>query len=96
MSCTYENSGNELECIIETFTLADISEFSEFLNYLINRKNEIVNSFILYKNRRINNGVSESRNNIITSLIYNTGGIRNHHRRRKRIMYVINRPGFTL
>lgn len=96
MSCRYENACNDLESIIEAFTLANIEEFNDFLNSLINWKQEIINSFIIYKNRRINNSVAESQNNTIASLIYNTRGIRNHERRRKRIMYVINKSGFVL
>lgn len=92
----YEEVSEKLESIIYKFSLANIPEYNDFLTTLINWKQEIINSFIIYKNRRINNGVAESMNSIIATVIYNSKGIRNHDRRRKRIMYVINKSGFNL
>ena len=57
---------------------------------------EILNSFLLYKGKRINNGVAESINSVVSLILYNTKGIRNHERRRKRIMYCVNKEGFLL
>ena len=61
---------------------------------LMSWRTEIVNSFIFYKGRRLNNGIAESINDLISKILFNTKGIRNTERRRKRIMYVINKEGF--
>lgn len=92
----YDEANEKLESLIYKFSLANIPEYNDFLTTLINWKQEIINSFIIYKNRRINNGVAESMNSIIATVIYNSKNIRNHDRRRKRIMYVINKSGFNL
>ena len=63
---------------------------------LIKWKQEIINSFSLYRGRRINNSVAESMNATIKDLISNTKGIRNSERRKKRIMYAVNKTGFSL
>lgn len=95
-SCTLENAPSELESIIDSFISANIPEYSEFTTAIINWKEEIINSFTIYKGRRINNGVAESINAQVKLLLYNTRGIRNHERRRKRIMYAINKEGFSI
>lgn len=86
----------QLENLIQDFILADIPEYSEFVTLLVNWKQEIINSFTIYKGKRINNSVAESMNAIIKRLLYNTKGIRNSDRRKKRIMYAINKTGFTI
>lgn len=42
------------------------------------------------------NGIAESMNATISTLLFNTKGIRNTERRRKQIMYVVNKTGFLL
>lgn len=61
-----------------------------------NWKVEIINSFIIYKGKRINSSIAESMNATISTLLFNTKGIRNIERRRKRIMYAVNKTGFLL
>ena len=63
---------------------------------LKNWKEEIVNSFIQIDGKRINNGIAESINETVSLITYITKGIRNTERRRKRIMYSINKNGFNL
>lgn len=95
-SSSYEKVKEEIEFIIHDFTAADISKYSEFITSLVNWKIEIVNSFIVYKGKRINSSVAESMNVTISNLIYNSKGIRNTERRRKRIMYAVNKTGFSI
>lgn len=40
--------------------------------------------------------IAESMNATISTLLFNTKGIRNIERRRKRIMYAVNKTGFLL
>ncbi|MBR3346460.1 MAG: transposase, partial [Solobacterium sp.] len=76
--------------------LRNIPEFEKFTTAISNWRKEIVNSFLTYKGRRINNGVAESLNSTISLLLFNTRGIRNVERRRKRIMYAVNKTGFMI
>ena len=92
----YDEALENMDTIINEFALANIFEFEEFVGLLKSWKIEIINSFIRYKDKRINNGVAESINETVSSLIYNTKGIRNNERRRKRIMYAVNKTGFIL
>lgn len=85
-----------IHSIIDELTSSNIPEFYDFTSALINWKHEILNSFILYNGKRISNGIAESLNSKIKLIIYNSKGIYNHDRRRKRIMYSINRKGFSL
>lgn len=95
-TCKYEDARQRLDGIIESFFHANIGEYREFSKLILNWREEIVNSFTISKGRRVNNGIAESINNKVSSLIYNTRGIRNNQRRRKRIMYAINKEGFLL
>ena len=91
-----EEAVDNYDALLNDFIQADIREYDEFITLLKNWRNEIINSFIRINGRRINNGVAESINQNIAALIYNTKGIRNNQRRRKRIMYAINKDGFNL
>lgn len=93
---TIEEAPTYLDALIESFTLANIPEYAEFTGLLTNWRQEIINSFTLYKGRRINNSIAESMNAKISTLLFNTKGIRNHERRKKRIMYMINKTGFSV
>lgn len=93
---TYEEAKDNIDAIIDDFIRANIYEYAEFTVLLKNWESEIVNSFIRWDGKRINNGVAESINQNVATLIYNTKGIRNSDRRRKRIMYSINKTGFNL
>lgn len=95
-TCTYEEAPSLLDDITKSFIKANINEYSDFTTAIINWRAEIINSFIRYKGKRINNGIAESINAIIKILLYNTRGVRNHERRRKRIMYAVNKSDFTI
>ena len=93
---SYEEAREGFDEILGEFIAADIKEFKDFITALKNWKEEILNSFIRYKGRRINNGVAEGINATISLLLFNTRGIRNNRRRRKRILYAVNKTGFRL
>lgn len=97
---SFNNSSSDLQStfdsLINDFIKAGIPEFEEFIGLLQNWRTEILNSFIYYRGRRINNSVAESINSQVKLVLYNSRGIRNSERRRKRIMYSINKSGFLL
>ncbi len=93
---SYEEASEKYEEILNEFISSNIKEFKDFITALKNWKKEILNSFIRYKGRRINNGVAEGINATISLLLFNTRGIRNNRRRRKRILYAVNKSGFKL
>ena len=94
--CSLEEAPTQLDNVIESFVSANIPEYNDFITAITNWREEIINSFTLYRGKRINNGVAESINAQVKLLLYNTRGIRNHERRRKRIMYAINKEGFSI
>ena len=91
-----ESAPDHIDQLIRSFIIADIPEYQPFLTAIVNWREEIIHSFYSYRGRRINNGVAESINAQIKLLLYNTRGIRNHERRRKRIMYAINKENFSI
>ena len=91
---TYEEAKKNYQNVVDAFVAANIEEFVEFTNILFTWREEIINSFIHYKGRRINNSVAEGINSQVSKIIYNSKGIRNHKRRSKRIMFAINKDGF--
>ena len=91
-----ENKLEMLNYIIDSFIASSIAEFDEFITILTNWKDEIINSFCTYNGKRINNSIAESINSTIKTLLFNTKGIRNHKRRRARIMYAVNKDSFSL
>ena len=95
-SSTIEEAKIKIESLIDDFVNADILEYEEFLTLLINWKQEIINSFTFHEGKRINNSIAESINSQISVLLFNTKGIRNNERRKKRIMYAINKTGFSI
>lgn len=95
-SSTVEEAEIKVESLIDDFVNADILEYEEFLTLLINRKQEIINPFTIHEEKRINNSIAESINPQISVLLFNTKGIRNNERRKKRIMYAINKQGFSI
>jgi transposase len=93
---SYEEAKQNFDGIYNDFVEANVREYSEFVATLSNWRTEIINSFIVYRGKRINSSVAESMNATISTLIFNTRGIRNSERRRKRIMYAVNKSGFSL
>ena len=95
-TCSYEDAKESFDSIYDEFVLSNIPEYYDFIVSLSNWKVEIINSFIIYKGKRINSSIAESMNATISTLLFNTKGIRNIERRRKRIMYAVNKTGFLL
>ncbi len=93
---SYEEAKQNFDGIYNDFVEANVPEYYEFVATLLNWRTEIINSFIVYRGKRINSSVAESMNATISTLIFNTRGIRNSERRRKRIMYAVNKSGFSL
>lgn len=89
-TATFDNAKEKLAEQIELFGKCEIPEYIEFYNLLINWNEEIVNSFIRYKGRRINNSYIESMNGKIEKLLYNAKGYINFKRARNRILYCLN------
>lgn len=92
----FDSAPAHLHNITQRFFKADIPEYRDFCTAITNWRQEIINSFICYKGLRVNNGIAESINSRISTLLFNTRGIRDSDRRRKRIMYAVNRSGFSI
>ncbi len=93
---SYEEAKHIFDSICNNFVKANILEYSEFVATLSNWRTKIINSFIVYRGKRINSSIAESMNATISTLIFNTRGIRSSERRRKRIIYAVNKSGFSL
>ena len=93
----HDNVKEELTSLIERFEKSEIDEYKEFTGTLVNWYEEIINSFSIVNNRRINNSYIESRNRQIESLLYNANGFTNFKRLRNRILYCLNKKdGYKL
>lgn len=82
---------NQLLEIINRFTISDIPEFQTLASTLFNWKSEIVNSFSIYKDRRVSNGPIEGRNSLIKKILRLANGYSNFERFRNRVIYCLNR-----
>lgn len=87
---------DEIHSFYNRILLSNIEEFIPFVTILGNWDIEIANSFIYYKGRRISNGIAESINAKISTVLFNSKGIRNSNRRKKHIMYVVNHNSISL
>lgn len=92
---SYDQATQRFDKIYNQFVLAAIPEYTDFIISLTNWREEILNSFLTYRGKRINSSIAESMNATVSTLLFNTKGIRNNERRRKRIMYAVNKSGFT-
>jgi transposase len=92
----YDMAKEYIDTLVNEIASSGIEEFDEFITLQRNWRDEIINSFLRYRGRRISSGVAESINQTVASLLYNTKGIRDTERRRKRIMYAVNKEGFTI
>lgn len=81
----------ELNFIIKQFENSTIEEMMEVAETLKNWKQEILNSFVWIKGRRISNGPVEGKNYYIKKILYNGNGMQNFERARNRILYSQNR-----
>ena len=94
ISSDYDQAKIRVPELIEKFKNSTVPEYDEITTLLINWETEIINSFITYKGRRINSSIAESINSRVNVILYNSKGIRNTERRRKRIIYSINKEPF--
>ena len=88
---TRENVEERLPLITMDFANCNIKEYEGFYNLLKNWYTEIINSFNIASNQRINNSYIESRNRQIERLLFNANGYTNFKRARNRIMYCLNK-----
>lgn len=95
-SSSFEQATQRFDQLYNKFVQAAVPEYSDFIGSLANWRVEIINSFLTYRGKRINSSIAESMNATISTLLFNTRGIRNSERRRKRIIYAINHTGFSL
>jgi transposase len=91
LTAHYESCQDELEQLIDAFRNHTHKGMRIFGKTLINWKDEIINSFLIYDGRRISNGPIESVNNKIKTIIKTANGIKKFTRLKNRIMYSINK-----
>lgn len=91
-NCTYEKAKEELDNLIYDFAKANIKEYEEFVQLMINWKTEIINSFKRSEitGNRLSNAKSEAMNNGIGTNIRISRGLANFNRFRKRMLYCFN------
>ena len=87
---TLDEAPNSIDEAIEYFKGCGIDDYEEFYKLLKNWREEIVNSFTLINGRRINNSYMESKNRVVSRLIFNANGFKNFKRTRNRILYCLN------
>ena len=89
---TYENAEKQLDDLIYEFAKANIREYDEFIQIMVNWKTEIINSFIKSEEtgNRLSNAKAEAMNNDIGSNIRISRGLANFPRFRKRMLYCYN------
>ena len=90
-SYSYEDAVEKLDDIIDGFKSSEIAEYEDFVTMYVNWREEIINSFIRYKEKRLSNSTAESINSKIRTVLYVSKGIKNSKRRRNRIIYSINK-----
>lgn len=88
---TFENARSWLDNLITEFSEANIPEYREFTNIMINWKEEIINSFRRpYDDRKLTNAFTENTNGRIGAHIVVSRGLSNFERFRKRCIYALN------
>ena len=89
---TYESAEKQLDDLIYEFAKANIREYDEFVQIMVNWKAEIINSFIKSEEtgNRLSNAKAEAMNNDIGSNIRISRGLANFNRFRKRMLYCYN------
>lgn len=93
---TYENAEERYDELYNRLVELNTNEFKEVVSLLKNRKEEIINSFIVIDNRRISNGPIESINSRIKIILRTSLRYKNFQRLRNRIMFCINKPSIPL
>lgn len=80
-----------LETVITEYKLSNIKSVINIASTLENWKEEIINSFHTYDERKISNGPIERRNKIIKIILRLANGYTNFKRFRNRVLYVLNK-----
>ena len=91
LTAFYNNCDEELDNLIEDFTISHIEEFRNFGKLLKKWKLNIKNSFIRIDNKRLSNGPMGGINTRIKTILKSANGIKQFYRLRNRIMYSINK-----
>ncbi len=86
----YEDSSDWLDNWISKASDANIKEFIDLKSMFYNWKQEIINSFIRFGERKLHNGYIEGINNQIKVIKRIAFGYQNFTHFRNRIMYIIN------
>ena len=86
----YENAKDWLDNWITSISKSNCKEFNSLADMFINWKNEILNSFIRFGDKRLHNGYLEGINNKIKVIKRIAYGYTNFTHFRNRIMYIIN------
>lgn len=87
---TYELASSYFDSLIKELETSKIPELNKLSNTYKNYKEYIVNSFIVFNNRRLSNGPVEGVNSRIKTIAKNQAGYRNQVGFNKRCLYVIN------
>ena len=87
---TLEEAPKVIDEAIEYFESCGIEEYEEFYKMLTNWHEEIIDSFTLTNGKRINNSYMESKNRVLSRLIFNANGFKNFERTRNRMLYCLN------
>lgn len=86
----YEDSEKWINTWIRSLIECKVQEFQELHKMFNNWKKEILNSFIRFGDKRLNNGYIEGMNNRIKEIKRVGYGYRNFDHFRMRLMYIIN------
>lgn len=85
------NASEWLDSIIQSFTIANLPEYTEFVTMVLNWKQEILNSFVRpYDTYRLSNAFTENVNGKIRSYLGISNGTSNFERFRRKIIYSFN------
>lgn len=88
---TIQEMENILDTLITEYEFSGINKFYKLSNTFKDWRQEILNSFTKYDNRKISNGPIEGRNKYLKIIIKLANGYTNFKRYRNRSMYVLNK-----
>lgn len=86
----YETADKELSELINKYSTSNNEEFKNLAKTLLNWKTEIINSFLRFGDKRLNNGYLEGMNNRIKQIKKFSYGFRKFYYMRDRLMFIIN------
>lgn len=94
-NCPPEESIQQLDCLIQAFTEAEIPEYREFLILMNDWRTEIANSFNRpFDDRKQSNALAESINSQIRTYLTVSKGNTNFERFRRRMLYCLGEHVF--